>query len=353
MRVGIVDDTMVVVEGLRIILEESGLHQVAWTASNGVEAVEQCNNDTPDLVLMDLIMPIMEGVEATRLIMASSPCPILIVTSSVTKYAPQVFSAMGFGALDAVNLPSIAANPGSPNSSREEFLSKIATINKLTAKIQPVKQRQHITRTQKTPIKRISSVPTNPLVVIGSSAGGPQVLQTILSRLPANFPAPIVVVQHIDAQFSEDMGAWLDTHCALSVRIASTAEQLEAGAVLLGGRDEHIVINRSQYLTYTSEPSSIAYRPSVDVFFQSVLKYWKGDVTAILLTGMGRDGAQGLLDCKERGFYTIAQDEDSCAVYGMPMAAAKLNAAVDILPPSKIAEKLISLYCQSVRERML
>jgi len=340
MRIAIVDDTVLVAEGLRRIVEESGEHNVIWIAHNGVEAVDLCHKDTPDLLLMDLIMPVMEGVEATRLIMASSPCPILIVSASITKYAPQVFSAMGFGALDAVNTPSISSE-GSI-SDKDILLSKIDTIGKLAVENTPPKPRPMVSKLAAT--SRVLHQSKNPLIAIGCSAGGPQALQEILSRLPSDFPVPIVVIQHIDELFSNDMSNWLDTHCSLEVRIANHLDSPQGGVVLLGGMSDHLVLNKSQRLEYTKDPMELVYRPSVDVFFHSVIKYWDGDVTAMLLTGMGRDGSQGLLDCRERGFYTIAQDEETSAVYGMPRAAAKLNAAVDIMPLGKIAEKLIELY---------
>jgi len=341
MRIAIVDDTLVVTEGLRRIAEESGEHQVIWVACNGIEAVDLCQKDTPDLLLMDLIMPVMEGVEATRLIMAGSPCPILIVSTSITKYAPQVFSAMGFGALDAVNTPII--NQDGSVTGKEAFLSKIHTIAKLTAEKTTPKSRSLVSKL--TVSSRVVRPSNNPLIAIGCSAGGPQALQEILSRLPEGFSVPIVVIQHIDEVFSDDMGKWLNSYCALDVRIAANQDSPQGGVVFLGGTNDHLVLNSDQRLEYTKDPVDFVYRPSVDVFFQSVLKYWKGDVTAMLLTGMGRDGSQGLLDCRERGFYTVAQDEESSAVYGMPRAAAKLNAAVDIMPLNSIAEKLIELYC--------
>jgi len=341
MRIAIVDDTVLVAEGLRRIVEESGEHNVIWVAHNGIEAVDHCHRDTPDLLLMDLIMPVMEGVEATRLIMASSPCPILIVSASITKYAPQVFSAMGFGAIDAVNTPSI--DLAGPSSEKDLLLAKINTIAKLAADAIPSKPRPLVSKlATSTPVVQHSK---NPLIAIGCSAGGPQALQEILSSLPSDFPVPIVVIQHIDELFSNDMSEWLDAHCSLNVRIANHLDSPEPGVVLLGGMSDHLVLNRSQKLEYTENPVDLVYRPSVDVFFQSAIKYWDGDITAMLLTGMGRDGSQGLLDCRGKGFYTIAQDEETSAVYGMPKAAAKLNAAVDIMPLEKIAAKLMELYC--------
>ncbi len=341
MRIAIADDTASVSEGLRRIIEESGEHKVIWVAKNGVEAVDLCHKDTPDLILMDLIMPVMEGVEATRLIMAGSPCPILIVSASINKYAPQVFSAMGFGALDAVNTPTIIS--GGIVAGKEALLSKIDTIAQLTIEKNPPKPRSLVSKL--TASSRVLHRSKNPLIAIGCSAGGPQALQEILSCLPSDFSVPIVVIQHIDELFSREMGDWLNMQCSLEVKIANNHDLPRGGVVFLGGTSEHLVINSSQQLEYTKDPIELVYRPSVDVFFQSAIKHWKGDITAMLLTGMGRDGAQGLLDCREQGFYTVAQDKKTSAVYGMPRAAAKLNAAVDILPIEKIANKLIELYC--------
>jgi two-component system response regulator WspF len=179
------------------------------------------------------------------------------------------------------------------------------------------------------------------LVAIGASAGGPAALAHLLGVLPASFPAAIVVVQHVDEQFTATMVEWLARSSNLRVRIARDGERPSAGTVLLADGKMHLVLKSPELLGYSVEPRDHAHRPSVDVLFQSISRHRRRDAIGVLLTGMGRDGAAGLKAMRDSGCYTIAQDEATSAVYGMPKAAATLGAAVDILPLRLIASKLI------------
>jgi len=181
------------------------------------------------------------------------------------------------------------------------------------------------------------------LVAIGSSAGGPPALAILLRGLPRTFPAAIVIVQHIDGRMAAGMAEWLGLQCALPVRVAVEGDQPTGGQVLIAATSDHIVLKSADRLGYTSEPRELVYRPSVDVFFQSVRKRWRASAVGVLLSGMGRDGAVGLKALREHGCHTIAQDEASSAVYGMPKAAAAISAAVDVLPMDRIAERLVAV----------
>jgi chemotaxis response regulator CheB len=161
--------------------------------------------------------------------------------------------------------------------------------------------------------------------------------------LPKDFPAAIVVVQHVDEQFAEGLATWLRDHTPLSVRLAEEGDRLLAGTVFLAAKENHLVLVSPTHLGYTHQPSECSYRPSVDVFFRSVIKHWRGTVVGVLLTGMGRDGAEGLKALRESGHHTIAQDQATSAVYGMPKAAAELNAASQILALDKIAPHLTNM----------
>ena len=173
-------------------------------------------------------------------------------------------------------------------------------------------------------------------------------LATLLRALPKDFPAAIVIVQHVDEQFAAGMAEWLDRESALPVRVAREGDRPAAGSVLLAGTSDHLALKTIDRLGYTAEPIDYVYRPSVDVFFQSVSRMWRGDAVGVLLTGMGRDGALGLKALRNRGHHTIAQDQATSAVYGMPKAAATLDAAVDILPTDRIAPKLMEiLMCKT------
>jgi chemotaxis response regulator CheB len=179
-----------------------------------------------------------------------------------------------------------------------------------------------------------------PLVVIGASAGGPSALAEVLRTLPRDFPSPIVIVQHVDEQFAISLAGWLKQQSALPVRVACEGDVPTPGEVLMAGKGEHLILTSPRRLGYTSEPKEAFYSPSVDVFFESVVRRWPGPVIGVLLTGMGRDGAKGLKQLREAGFHTIAQNQASCAVYGMPKAAVDLGAAVEILPLTEISAAL-------------
>jgi two-component system, chemotaxis family, response regulator WspF len=327
MRIAIVNDLVMAVEALRRVLSRVPEHHIAWVARDGVEAVAKCTKDTPDLILMDLIMPIMDGVEATRQIMKQSPCAIIIVTVDVEKNSAKVFEALRYGALDAVDTP-VLINSAQPEAS-QALLTKIATIAKLLGKSPPTSF--HYPKPQALP----------PLIAIGSSTGGPKALSIILSRLPANFGAAIVIVQHVDAQFASGMISWLNDVTPLTVRKAASGDRPEVGTVLVASTNDHLSLQHNAMLNYIKEPLNYPYRPSIDVFFKSAAQYWTSPGTAVLLTGMGRDGAEGLGLLRHQGWYTIAQDQASCVVYGMPKAAVELKAAIEVLSPEAIASTLI------------
>ncbi len=340
MKIAIVNDMLLALEGLRRALHHSH-HQIIWMAQNGEVAVERCRIDRPDLILMDLFMPCMGGVEATRLIMAQSPCAVLIVTSSVDDHAASAFEAMGAGALDAVNTP--VCGGGMEVTGAEDLLNKIATIERLIRYDAPP---QSLPAPRKTKLIAQNAVP---LVVIGASSGGPQVLATILAALPPDFAAAVVIVQHVDALFAGELADWLNQQSPLEVMPAQHGVEPRAGHVLVAQTDDHLVMNEAGELVYTPEPRDMVYRPSVDIFFESVVAHAAGPVLALLLTGMGRDGAQGLLQLKRRGCCTVVQSRESCAVYGMPKAAIESEAAVKILPPERMAAEICRWQAENVQ----
>jgi two-component system response regulator WspF len=334
-RIGIVNDQPMALEALRRVLALRPDHSVIWAACDGAQAVAACVRATPDLVLMDLVMPGTDGVEATRQIMAATPCAILIVTASVGANSARVFDAMGYGAIDAVDTPVLGR--GDLQEGAAAFLQKIDTVAKLvgTRRFIPSADTFNdtwiFTRRER-------------LVAIGASAGGPAALTAVLSGLPKDFPAAVVIVQHVDARFAQGMADWLSRDSALPVRVATEGDRPAVGTVLLAGTNDHLRFISAERVGYSPEPRDQAYRPSVDVFFASVGVHWVGEAVGVLLTGMGRDGAQGLKALRDKGHYTIAQDQASSTVYGMPKAAASLGAAVDILPLERIAPRLVDTF---------
>jgi two-component system response regulator WspF len=335
MRIAIVNDMLMAVEAMRRIIVQARRDQIAWIARDGVEAVSKCAEDRPDLILMDLIMPNLDGVEATRRIMAQTPCAIVVVTANVSDNSSKVFEAMGAGALDAVNTPVLASvgnGEGAP-----PLLAKIETIRRLigpggVGKLFPPSR----------DLPKPHPHAHGNLLAIGASAGGPAALATILSHLPSDFPAAVVIVQHVDVQFVKGLAEWLDHQSRLPVRLAQEGETPRPGTVLLAGREDHLIFATPTNLGYTPHPMDCSYRPSIDVFFKSASQRWEGDIVGIVLTGMGRDGAEGLLALKQNGHHTITQDAASSAVYGMPKAAAELRAATEILALDKISSRLIN-----------
>jgi two-component system response regulator WspF len=263
--------------------------------------------------------------------MAATPCAILVVTASVDGSTSRVFDALGAGALDAVN------TPGVDGKGAEALLTKIEMLGRLIKVSPTVDSRTPF------PAKPAGTSPRRWLFAVGASAGGPAALATMLKTFKPDLAAAIVVVQHLDESFAAGLAEWLGQQIALPVRLAREGDEPVPGRVLLPGRDDHLVLTASGVLSYRREPADYVYRPSVDVFFESVARHWTGAAVGVILTGMGADGAKGLKKMREARFTTIAQDRATCAVYGMPKAAAELGAAERVLPLTRIGPALQQL----------
>ena len=319
MKIGIVNDVRAACEALRRVVDSLPDHEIAWTAANGVEAVAMAKRHRPDLILMDLIMPHLDGVEATRQIMASAPCAILVVTATVSGNISLVYEAMGHGALDAVDTPILG--PAGEVSGAGALVEKIGTIAKLIGAT--VARRPAATTARSAPPR---------LLAIGASTGGPKAVSDLLVALPRDWNVATVIVQHVDVAFSQGLAKWLGDRTGRPVRVAEHGQTPQAGDVLLAGTNDHMILAKSRQLEYSIEPKDVFFRPSVDVFFSSVAEHWPRTGAAILLTGMGRDGAAGLAKLRARGWHTIAQDEKTSVVWSMPKAAIDAGAACEVLP---------------------
>ncbi|CAN7483573.1 chemotaxis-specific protein-glutamate methyltransferase CheB [Pseudoduganella sp. LjRoot289] len=335
MKIAIANDVAMAAEALRRVVASTAEHQVLWIARTGVEAVRMCAEHRPDLVLMDLNMPELDGVEATRQIMEQSPCAILVVTGRPQDNVNQVFRALGAGALDVTATPMLQGKAGGA----AELLAKIKTMDKLIRHSGGSQAMQP--RTSLAAQERRDAVVTK-LVAIGASTGGPLAVSKILAGWLPPPGCAIVVVQHIDEHFADHFAKWLGEQLQMPVRAIEHGDELLAGTVLVAKSNDHLVLDKDYRLGYDAAPKDYAYRPSVDVFFHCVAQHWRGDAVGLLLTGMGRDGAEGLLAMRRAGHTTIAQDQASSAVYGMPRAAAELDAAQMILPLDKIGPMLRS-----------
>ncbi len=337
LRIGIVNDLKLATAVLERAVKAGPGMTVAWTATDGAEAVERCAVDLPDLVLMDLVMPNVDGVEATRRIMAATPCPILLVTATVEGNMDLVYEAMGHGALDACTTPVVGDRRGADDGA--ELRRKIEAICG-AATPRPTRG-----RTPASP-RRAPVLPRGaPLVAIGTSTGGPAALANILGELPRELPAPVVLLQHINDGFVEGLRDWLAGRSRLPLSFAVAGENPRPGRVYLARSHSHLVLRATGAFDYQVEPRGYFYHPSVNEFFRSAARYAASGSLGVLLTGMGRDGAEGLLAMRQAGHHTIAQDRATSVVYGMPAAAAELGAATEILPLGRISAR-IKQFCQ-------
>jgi len=324
MRIAIVNDSPTAVALLRqVVAAEDGFSE-AWVASDGAEAVMKCRADLPDIILMDLVMPVLGGVEATRQIMREMPCPILVVTGSVEGNVSAVFEAMGAGAVDAVTTPSFGSS-----QARHILVEKIRSVASIATPSAVCRRGRPASRKEQS---------ADACVLIGSSAGGPAALMTILQQLPASLPTGVVIVQHIDSRFDSELASWLDAKSQLPVRLAEDGDEPARGEVVISRGGRHLTFSYRRF-RYTSVPD-ISYQPSVDVLFESAVTHGPAHLMGVVLTGMGRDGARGLMRLRTEGHLTIAQDEATAAIYGMPRAAAESGAAREILPLDRIASRI-------------
>lgn len=342
MRIGIVNDMALAREALRRVVLSSPAHQVAWLANDGAEAIAATRRDTPDLILMDLIMPVVDGAEAIRRIMAETPCPILVVTATVSGHFGKVYEAMGHGALDAVDTPTLG--PRGELRGGEGLLSKIGTVAKLTGK--PVKSVESLVVNTPKPSGMWSE---ETLVAIGASTGGPNALAEVVTAFPKDWKAATVIIQHVDDAFAPGLARWLSERSGHKVEVAEQGVRPRPGQILLASTNDHLVFERGARLSYVVEPRAMCFRPSVDVFFSSVAAHWPSTGVAVLLTGMGRDGAAGMLTLRKAGWLTIAQDEPTSVVWGMPRAAVELGAAAKVLPISRIGDAVVDHVQSRVR----
>ena len=343
-RIAVVNDVPMAIEVLRRVVVALHDAEVAWIAENGEEAVHKCQADTPDLVLMDLIMPVTDGVEATRRIMLHCPCPILVVTATVKGNCDKVFEALGYGALDAVNTPVLGRDAGV--SGGDELIRKIRSVMCL--------QRGGPAAFEVAmPSSTVSARPRShgdvPLLAIGASTGGPQALATVLGKLGPLPGFAVVIVQHLDPLFIPGLAEWLGHTTKMSVQPIEAGQRPQAGTIQLACTPDHLVLTSEGVFQYVRQPVDYVYRPSVDVFFESLLKARVQSGVALLLTGMGRDGAVGMKALNEAGWKTIAQDQETSIVWGMPGRAVQLHAADQVLPVDRIGPAISEMTSRKER----
>lgn len=337
-RVLLVDDSRIATTALERILSQAPDIEIVGTARDGVEGLELISELDPTVICTDLYMPVMDGLEFTREVMRKFPRPILVVSVSVRDTSFQnVFDLLEAGAVDVFPKPRIGLDP----KDRELARQLIEEIRVLSGVV--VFPRRDIPSPK---ALRPGAMPdvgrSRPqAVAIGASTGGPQALQTILSRIPAAFPLPILCVQHIIEEFLSGMVEWLDKQCALRVKVADDGEKPIGGNVYFAPGNAHLEISAHGALTFNEDASLNHHRPSADVLLRSVAQHYGGSAVGVVLTGMGDDGASGLLAVSKAGGITIAQDEETSIVFGMPAKAIALGGAGHVLPIDKIADTIL------------
>jgi two-component system chemotaxis response regulator CheB len=342
-KVLVVEDSPVVREFLVCILGSDPAIRVVGTAHDGEEALDAVRRTRPDVITMDIHMPRLNGLEATRRIMETDPIPIIMVSGSEdAREVVTTFDAMEAGALAVLRRPAGLGHPDHEATARE----LVQTV-KLMAEVKVVRRWPRRRPGEPAPRAVEMALAQAPaklrIVAIGASTRGPPVLQTILAGLPRSFPAPVVIVQHMAAGFSRGFMEWLALSSALPLHLAAHGEHMRPGHVYLAPDEVQMKVARHERIVLTRDEPENGLRPSVSYLFRSVVEVYGCDAVAGLLTGMGRDGAEELRLLKEKGAITFAQDKESSVVHGMPGEAIRLDAAMLVLSPGKIAAVLTSL----------
>lgn len=347
-RVLVVDDSAVTREVLSHLLNSDPDIRVIGQAATGAEAVEMTASLRPDLVTMDLLMPGMDGMEATRRIMARHPTPVLFLSSFFDKDGTYSRAdAIAAGALDVVEKPALVPDDWRWQNAAGKLVQKVKSLSKV-----PVVAHIHGARkllAQEAAQADSFSGPAADMVAIGASSGGPRVIEALLSGLPSTYALGIVVVQHMTDGFTTSMLRWLQERCALHVKVAEEGDAIVPRRVLFTPENAHLIVAIGGRVHLSDAEPVNGHRPSIDATFHSVAKVFGARSAGVILTGMGADGAQGLLAIRRAGGVTIAQDEASSPIYGMPRAAVELKAAQQVLPPAGIIRCLNALHVERVR----
>jgi two-component system chemotaxis response regulator CheB len=323
-----VDDSAPIRSILKTIFSETEGLTIAGEASNGEAAVEMASRLAPDLILMDINMPIMNGLEATRAIMEKHPVPICIFSNEVD--SDLTVKALGLGAVDVVRKPDI--DKFNDKGFMEGFLAKLSTLTRAKMVLPKAGPFRGVLE-KKAEYKAI---------VLGASTGGPVAVKDVLRGLPKTFPLGIALVQHIEDRFDKSYAAWLDTQTELSVRLARERDDFIPGTVLVAPGGRHLVCREGK-LNLEEGPKVANQRPAVDRLFETVGAWYGDRLIGVLLTGMGVDGAAGCVLIRSRGGHTVVQDEATSTIFGMPKAAIERGGASIVLPLHQIGEYLIKL----------
>jgi two-component system chemotaxis response regulator CheB len=376
-RVIVVDDSALMRRVITGLIEQDPSIRVVATARNGREAIDLVQELRPDIVTMDVRMPVMDGLATTEHLMAYCPTPILVLTASLASHEVDItFKMLGAGALEVIEKPSgsdaqALDRTGGALIRRIKVLARVKVVTHLRGRRKPVetvipmlvsvangqagkatsriadkgsaKKAHPVTPSSRHPVSLSQS--DMPLIVIGASTGGPRIVNELLSSLPSDLRAGVLVVQHIAQGFSSGMAEWLANASRLPVKLATEGQTIRAGEVLIAPDTCDLLITGERTIHLSDTPLLIQ-RPSIDISMQAAAEVFGARAIGVLLTGMGRDGAYGMLTIKRSSGYTIAQDEATSTIFGMPRAAIQLGAALEVLPATRIAPRLVELIKQ-------
>lgn len=351
-RVLIVDDSAFMRKSISYILESSGEIEIVGTAKNGLEGFEMVLKLKPDLVTLDVEMPVMNGLDTLKKIMTEFPTPVIMLSSLTAEGTETTLKALSLGAVDFLAKDLVNINAGLLNI-QKELVAKIKSIynqKSLVSRLNRISNR--FADPEKKKIIQPSSNFVKPpfeikAVLIGISTGGPLSLQKVIPELNKNIPAPIFIVQHMPPMFTKSLADRLDKLSPIAVKEAEDRENVIPSQVYIGQGGKHLEVNKyggSVRVKISDQPADSLYKPCVDVTLNSLIDAYNKNVFAIIMTGMGKDGFEAVKKLKQLGGYAVAQDEESCVVFGMPKALVDNNLADAVLPLDSIASQINKLF---------
>jgi len=346
-RVMVVDDSAFMRKVISDILLTDSQIEVIGTARNGVDAWEKIKKNKPDVITLDVEMPEMDGLQLLEKLMQENPLPVVMLSTLTRDGTDATIKALSLGAVDFIPKPSGSISLDI-NKVKEDLISKV----KIAAKSIPHRTKLVInkpvfikTESNKNVAPPIKIVEKNveKIIAIGTSTGGPRALQEVLPKLPADLSAAVLVVQHMPKGFTHSLAQRLNQQGKLRVKEAQEGDKLENGLALLAPGGLHMVMEKNGTVSLNLEPPVQGVRPAVDVLFKSIAQNFTGKVISVIMTGMGKDGTEGVTALKALGTKTIAEDQSTCVVYGMPKSVVDKGLADKVVPLSQIAEEIVKM----------
>lgn len=344
-RVLLAEDSPTVRHYLKTLIEESPALSVVGEAHNGEEAVAMVARVRPDVVSMDINMPRLDGIAATRKIMQETPVPVVVVSSLLEREIELSLQALQAGALAVVSKPPERGHADFAERRQQliQSLRAMAGVRVISRRPRRALGEQSVPMPENEYSRRFARPE---VIVVGASTGGPSALHRLVQALPAHLSVPVVIVQHMPNEFIAGLARWLDGVTPLNVSVATSAQELSPGSIVVAPGTHHVTLARrgnALYTRFIAEPGDFRYQPSVDVLFESTAAVCGARAVGVILTGMGDDGARGLLAMRTAGALTLAQDETTSTVFGMPAAAIQCGAAMRVEPLTNLASEILKV----------